>query len=451
MTRDKYLKHIGDTHMGRKEDVLGREKFIANLEKLVNTISDSKQGCCFGLDGAWGSGKSFVLDDFENRIKDLQLEETGDNRYFVFHYDCWKYDYYDEPAIAIISAMLDATSEELSLFGDSTNSKIKLGWNTVKKTLGEIAKELCKNKIGIDLVTVAEEVLKEHDEENEKSFDMLYGFKRALEKTREGIKSIAEDKTVIVVVDELDRCLPTYTIKILERLHHIFYDIENVIVIVSMDKKQIEHSIQEIYGNIQVDVYLRKFISFEVNLDNGIARSFMDKYRTYTTMFEFSNEDKQEAEKFLTNLLFGMDIRTQERIFKKAEIIHKIIKDDGVKDGSILTFEILYITVALLTGSKEMKWLVEGAHFINVENAIGARIYGILREYKELAINKTQTIGNLQFINDTLIGKTFFWIASIYGLPGTHVGAPLAYEHVAEEKVKLVRNFVDMYNIVGCD
>ncbi len=401
--------------MSRKEDVLDRENFIQNIEKLVNTISDSKQGCCFGLDGAWGSGKSFVLEKFEDRIKDIQLEETGDNRYLVFHYDCWKYDYYEEPAIAIISAMLDVTNQEMSLFDESTNSKIRLGWSTVKKTLGEIAKELCKNKIGIDLVTVAEEVLKEHDEENEKSFDILYGFKRALEETREGIRKIAENKTVIVVVDELDRCLPTYTIKILERLHHIFYDIENVIVIVSMDKMQIEHSIQEIYGDIEVDVYLRKFISFEVNLDNGKARSFMKKYITYTAMFEFSDGDKQVAEKFLTDLLFGMDMRTQERIFRKAEIIHKLVKDDGVKDGSILTFEILYITVALLTGSKEMKWLVEGAHYMNVEKAIGADIYGMLRNYKELAINKTQKIGNLQFVKDTLIGKTFFGLQAYMG------------------------------------
>lgn len=437
--------------MGRKEDVLGRDKFIVNLEELVNTISDSKQGCCFGLDGAWGSGKSFVLEDFENRIKDIQQEETGDNRYFVFHYDCWKYDYYDEPAIAIISAMLDVTNEELSLFGDSTNSKIKLGWNTVKKTLGEIAKELCKNKIGIDLVTVAEEVLKEHDEENEKSFDILYGFKRALEKTREGIKSIAENKTVIVVVDELDRCLPTYTIKILERLHHIFYDIENVIVIVSMDKKQIEHSIQEIYGNIEVDVYLRKFISFEVNLDNGLAHSFIDKYRTYTSMFEFEEQEREKIEKFFADLLVGLDMRTQERIFRKAEIIHTIIKDDEIKDSSIMMFQILYITLILRTKQKQLKWLIENSHYVNMEKKLGEDYYNMLRNYRNSAINKMQQVNGMQCINDTIIGRTFFWIASIYSKYKEGECFPFYYNKQSEKRVGVIKKFVDIYDIIGCD
>ena len=92
--------------MEEKFDVLDRGGFIEKLKDLVNVISENKQGCCFGLNGFWGSGKSFVLEKFEEEIKEIQLEETGDTKYFVFHYDCWKYDYYEEPAIAIIAAML---------------------------------------------------------------------------------------------------------------------------------------------------------------------------------------------------------------------------------------------------------------------------------------------------------------------------------------------------------
>ena len=437
--------------MDRKEDVLDRGNFIQNIEKLINTISDSKQGCCFGLDGAWGSGKSFVLEKLEDRIKDIKLEETGDSRYFVFHYDCWKYDYYEEPAIAIISAMLDATNQEMSLFDESTNSKIRLGWNTVKKTLSEIAKELCKNKIGIDLVTVAEEVLKEHDEENENSFDTLYGFKRALEETREGIRKIAENKTVIVVVDELDRCLPTYTIKILERLHHIFYDIENVIVIVSMDKKQIEHSIQEIYGDIEVDVYLRKFISFKVSLDNGLAHSFIDKYKTYTSLFDIEESESESIEQFFTDVLIDMDMRTQERIFRKAEIIHKLINKNSIKDCSIMTFQILYITIALVTKEKEMKWLVDNAHYVDVEDNIGADYYSLLRDYRNAAVNHRQQFNRMEYINDTLIGRTFFWIASIYSTYKDGECSPFYYGKPVEERIEFIKRFVDIYDIIGCD
>ena len=302
--------------MSEKMDVLGRDNFIDKLEQLVDMLAKQKQGCCFGIDGMWGCGKSFVLEQFEERLRLIQSENTVDNMYYVFHYDCWKYDYYDEPAIAIIAAMLDDIDRELGLFSEDIENAGKLAISTVKKTLGKIASELCKNKIGIDLVEIASEVLEEHDNDKVDSFDSLFGFKRALEETRNGMKEIASEKTVVIVVDELDRCLPTYSIKVLERLHHIFYGLDNVIVIVSMDKSQLEHSIRSIYGEIDVDTYLRKFISFKISLDTGEVSQYAEKFCEYFSMFDFSSGEEEEMEIFLSEILVGLNMRTQERIFK---------------------------------------------------------------------------------------------------------------------------------------
>lgn len=62
------------------------------------------------------------------------------------------------------------------------------------------------------MVEIASDILEKHDSEGTENFDSLYGFKRALEETRNGIQEIASHKTVIIVVDELDRCLPMYSI-----------------------------------------------------------------------------------------------------------------------------------------------------------------------------------------------------------------------------------------------
>ena len=168
--------------MSERLDVLNRDVFVENLVQLVNCLSDKEQGCCFGLDGAWGSGKSFVLDKFEEKLKCIQSEKTKTDTYFVFHYDCWKYDYYDEPAIAIIAAMLDATDKELSMSSEGVENAKRLGLETVRKTLKTIAGELCKNKIGIDLVDLASSILEEHDKEREQHFDRMVKFnKKTLE------------------------------------------------------------------------------------------------------------------------------------------------------------------------------------------------------------------------------------------------------------------------------
>lgn len=430
--------------MSEKLDVLNRKDFIDKLIQLVEGFADKKQGCCFGIDGAWGSGKTFVLEKFEEQLKVIQSEETAEDKYYVFHYDCWKYDYYEEPAIAIIAAMLDEIDRELSLFSKDVENAGKVAVETVRTTLKKIASELCKNKIGIDLVEVASEILDKTDKEKVKDFDSLYGFKKALEETRKGMQEIAKDKTVVIVVDELDRCLPTYSIKVLERLHHIFNGLDNVIVIVSMDKSQLEHSIKAIYGDIDVDVYLRKFISFKVSLDNGVASQYAEKYSEYFSMFDMLDEERDEIEFFLSDILTGLDMRTQERIFNKAKVIHTIAVTDNIRDCSIMTFEMLYLTVSLKMKDKDIQWLCTAwtsARNANVLRRLGESYYNILQKYQSM-IYSGATFKGKNEIKDTLIGKTFYWLYVLYKR------ADVIYLHTDDGRTGIIKRFADLIDII---
>lgn len=437
--------------MYEKLDVLNRKDFIYKLIQLVEGFADKKQGCCFGIDGAWGSGKTFVLEKFEEKLKEFQLEETAGDKYYVFHYDCWKYDYYEEPTIAIITAMLDEIDRELSLFSKDVENAGKVAVETVKTTLKKIASELCKNKIGIDLVEVASEILDKTDKEKVKDFDSLYGFKKALEETRKGMQEIAKDKTVVIVVDELDRCLPTYSIKVLERLHHIFNGLNNVIVIVAMDKSQLEHSIKAIYGDIDVDVYLRKFISFKVSLDNGVASQYAEKYSEYFSMFDMPDGEKRVVEQFIVDILKGVDIRTQERIFNKAKVMHTIAMTDDVRDCSIMTFEILYLTVSLKMKDKNLCWLskIWTAHFVNIEDRLGKEYYGILNSYGQ-GVRSTTTINGKTLIMNTVIAKTFFWLSTLYKDKDQKVGN-ITYAGADNAVIRFVERFAKLIDIIDVD
>lgn len=438
--------------MSEKLDVLNRKDFIYKLIQLVEGFADKKQGCCFGIDGAWGSGKTFVLEKFEEKLKVIQSEETAGDKYYVFHYDCWKYDYYEEPTIAIITAMLDEIDRELSLFSKDVENAGKVAVETVRTTLKKIASELCKNKIGIDLVEVASEILDKTDKEKVKDFDSLYGFKKALEETRKGMQEIAKDKTVVIIVDELDRCLPTYSIKVLERLHHIFNELDNVVVIVSMDKSQLEHSIKAIYGEIDVDVYLRKFISFKVHLDNGIADNFISKYEAYVSLFD--NVEKDRVNFFFKSIMEGTDMRTQERIFRKAEIIHHMISDGEKMDSSIMTFEILFLTVSLKCKSPKIQWLIDEKHNVDIEEKITKEYYTRLKTYKEgLRGNGTMSDGHSRRIcvGDDFIGKAFFWIANVFNPYERKTCGPYYYDKPVEKEVAFVRKFADLIDIIDAD
>lgn len=92
--------------MNTRIDLLDRGNFIENVIKVVHQLSENKKGCCFAIESEWGVGKTFVIEDVEEKLKEMQSEETESDKYFVFHYNCWQHDYYEEPAVAINSAMI---------------------------------------------------------------------------------------------------------------------------------------------------------------------------------------------------------------------------------------------------------------------------------------------------------------------------------------------------------
>ena len=76
---------------------------------------------------------------------------------------------------------------------------------------------------------------------------------------------------------------------------------------------------------MDVDRYMKKIISLSFKLDNGSATNFIKKYESFMKMFVIQEQEKDELEKFLKVITFGIEIRTQEKIFEKAETIHKLM------------------------------------------------------------------------------------------------------------------------------
>lgn len=436
--------------MSKKVDLLNRGEFIENLKSIVKMLADKKQGCCFAIDGSWGSGKSFVLEKFEADIKKIVSEETVDNKYYVFHYDCWKYDYYEEPLIAIIAAMIDATNNEAALFSKEIQSVGNAAKETAQQVLLGIGRELCKNKIGIDLVEIADKTLKNIDSDKEQNFDLLYGFKKALDSTRQEITKIAKDKTVVLVVDELDRCLPEYSIKVLERLHHLFVDIENVIVIISMDKSQLTHSIKGIYGDIPVDRYLRKFISFRVNLDNGNASKYFDKYQSYISMFDCTEDEKIDIEEFFVEVMRDIDMRSQERIFANAEIIHNLVKEKELEESSFLTFEILVLTARLVLKQANVYDLIKRTKLSN-ESKKAVELHTLCRKYIENMRKTSYNTRPYYYVQRSWSNRMFFWIAVFYAEYRDNVCDEFFYRLENTDRIESVKKIMKVIEMVDND
>ena len=335
-----------------KLDILNRKEFVDQLVNLVNNILVKKSSTSFALNGEWGSGKTFVLDMFQQELEQIQEQETGTNRFFVIRYDCWKYDYYEEPLVAIVSTMITMIQKKIYLFEDSKEKREILGMlKAVGTTLFSIGSDALKEKIGIDVCKAVETIRKGAEDgtaafEKEQSYDIYFIFNQAMGRLAELLKKITNKYTVIFLVDELDRCMPEYAIKVLERLHHLTEENTNIITIISFDKKQLMTSIKQIFGYEEDSKYLEKFIQFEIKMDYGkVSEKITEKYEEYVSLFDPDIFPFEESiEECLQAIFQEIDIRTQEQIFKKAMIAHKLLYTEK-KDYSFMCMELLLIVL----------------------------------------------------------------------------------------------------------
>ena len=89
-----------------KLDILQRDEFVKQLERMIENISENKASTCFAINGKWGCGKTFVLDMLQEKLEVEQNEKIADNKYFIIRYNSWKFDYYEEPVIALVASIV---------------------------------------------------------------------------------------------------------------------------------------------------------------------------------------------------------------------------------------------------------------------------------------------------------------------------------------------------------
>lgn len=333
-----------------KLDILNRKEFVEKLVTLTDRLADNKKNTSFAIDGEWGVGKSFVLDMYEEELSKIQSEETAKDKYFIIRYNCWKYDYYEEPLIAIVSTIIETIEQKTKLFPDNEKKSKILGvLKAVGLSLLSMANSAIRQKTGVDLGQAfgvikkgIDDGAKSYDEKH--NYDVYFGFNKAMSALQDSIKELSEEYTIVFLVDELDRCLPEYAIKVLERLHHLTENTKNIITVIAIDKTQLKTSLKNSFG-FEADTYLKKFIEFEIKLGKGkVSEKFVDKYAEYVELFDKDILPFNDSiEEFLQAVFQSIGAREQEHLIERAMLAHRLLFTDK-KDYAFMCMEIL-ITV----------------------------------------------------------------------------------------------------------
>lgn len=331
-----------------KLDVLNREGFVDQLVQLTETISSRRASVSFAIDGVWGSGKSFVLDMLEERLMQFQSDKPDTDKYLIVRYNCWKYDYYEEPLIAIISTIIEAIDRKTKLLQGENGEKFKGVLRAIGTSLLSISSNALEVATGINIDGIYS-VIKSGIESGKDKYDELQKFdgyfelRKTLKKLQNVLDEIGEQYKLVFLVDELDRCMPEYSIKALERLHHLTENSKNIISIMAIDKSQLQTSICHIFGFKDADEYLKKFIQFTVQLDLGKpSNKIVQKYSEYVALFDGSHFSIDEPiEEFWQAVFTDVDAREQEQLVDKVMLVHKLLYNEP-KDYSFMSVELLF-------------------------------------------------------------------------------------------------------------
>lgn len=303
------------------QDKIGREEIVDKICGLVGSLKKDKN-FCLAINGTWGSGKSFVLGLIEEKLSKKQ-------EYIIIKYDAWENTFYFDPLIAILSCILDGLEDKLSKmkgygkvaadFGKKKGKEIvdklsesggKIGF--IAKIIKEIS-ELIPDLKNVSLVTDT----KDNQLAIFKSYKALLNqVKGLLNKLTEKVFVSNEQTKLVILVDEIDRCLPDEQLKILERLHHLF-DVKNCAVIVTMNQVCVAKTVETIYG-IDGYEYLRKFFDFTFRLDTSADEYLKNWLEEYIKSFEKFQIPANKAEPSV-RLAYQCLLYGSEKVLDRAD------------------------------------------------------------------------------------------------------------------------------------
>ena len=268
------------------DDVLERTQIAA---KLTNLIRDQSAPFAISIHGYWGTGKTFMLKRWQ---KDLEKQGL-----MAIYFNAWEDDFCDDPLLAIIG-QLDSHFKEgvfRTIADRIRETALPLLW---RNALGVLNKTtgLTLEAGQTGQMNLVAEYLKQRETKDE--------LKDALEQL--STKVVEETgQPLIFIIDELDRCRPTFAVELLERVKHIF-DVPNMVFVFGINRDELCSSLQSIYGTIDADVYLRRFFDMEFTLPEVDSEKFGRHLMQRFGLGEFFGELSRNASNRVHSEEFGV-------------------------------------------------------------------------------------------------------------------------------------------------
>lgn len=220
--------------------------FAAVAETVVDAIlDDALDPVALGVSGAWGSGKTTVLRLVEIAVSGPPKE--GEGKVLAVPTDPWRYDPTLGAKESLIAGVLDALQKEIidtrgpaaEALGLLRRLARRVDWAKAIKVAAKAS--LAFQLPSLDDITDLVRTEPDGDAESEP---------RGLEAFREEFSTLmaSEDlghvRRVVVLVDDLDRCLPDTVVETLETIR-LFLAVPKMAFVIAADEERVAEAIRQ--------------------------------------------------------------------------------------------------------------------------------------------------------------------------------------------------------------
>ena len=256
-------------HYVLKNNFINRNRYISSFLKLINGLEENK---IIALDGEWGSGKTWFVKSVEYlmnsesnnelNIVDKEIMNKVKDKYMTFHYNAWENDDAKSAMLSLIyklinDSCLQKNESEVGAIPRLLNTVIKFVTNGAIDIKEDIFGEQWNNKQITDCIKTSEEI----KETFKKIIDNLL---------------IENKNRLLIIIDEIDRCKPTFAIDLLENIKH-FYDDNRIIFLVTTNNKALASSVCKIYGEkYDGALYLDRIFDINLELPSNYIQDYIN-------------------------------------------------------------------------------------------------------------------------------------------------------------------------------
>jgi KAP family P-loop domain len=227
-----------------RRPVLGLPKTARALAEIV---MESDPQFAIGIFGGWGSGKTTLMRAIEDHLDPSSA--------VAVQFNAWRYEKEEH----LIVPLLDTIREALVAWGDAHPADHATAKRTAA-TIGKVTRSILAGvavKVGLphalelsfdaNKALQARQELREEEEEARVPRSFYYASFRALRDAFAGFAGDGAGRRIVVFIDDLDRCLPSNALQVLESMKLFFY-LQGFVFVVGLDQEVVQQVVELKYG-----------------------------------------------------------------------------------------------------------------------------------------------------------------------------------------------------------